>query len=53
MTLSWCLPKSKRRSKGRSESEDGAIGALDPGAIDSIYVSPLLMFGTVAIRKAR
>eukprot|EP00913_Durusdinium_trenchii_P026139 g24521.t1 len=31
---------------------DGAIGALDPGAIDSIYVSPLLMFGTVAIRKA-
>lgn len=32
-------------------SQDGSVGALDPGAVDSIYITPLTAFGITAIRQ--
>ena len=32
--------------------EDGSVGALDPGAVDSIYITPLDVLGTASIRQA-
>ena len=37
---------------GILRSEDGSVGALDPGAVDSIYITPLDVLGTASIRQA-